>query len=141
MAKGDSVLELYKIMVDSAHKVTEWRQKSNEFFLAINSALIAIATYLFNVYQTPTAPGIAVFGILLAVIWYESIKSYSKLNGAKWKVVSEIEQKEFKYPIFQMERKYYKEANRRGNASVEKMVPLLFIAMYVIILLFWFKLL
>ena len=141
MAKNDNVLELYKIMVDSANKVTEWRQKSNEFFLAINSALIATSTYLFDIYQTPTAPGIAAFGIILSVIWYESVKSYSKLSSAKWKVVSEMEQREFKYPIFQMERKYYKEARRRGNASVEKMVPLLFIVMYAIILIFWFKLL
>lgn len=133
------MLELYKIMIDSAQKVTEWRQRANEFFLAVNSALIAIATYLTSVDQIPTVTGIVVFGIVLAWIWYESISSYSKLAGAKWRVISEIEQKEYKYPIFKMERQYYKEDKRRGNTSVEKMVPAIFIVMYLVILLFWFK--
>jgi hypothetical protein len=38
----EHLLEQYKIYVGSAEKISEQRQKANEFFLAVNTALVAI---------------------------------------------------------------------------------------------------
>ena len=38
----EHVLEQYKTYVKSAEKISEQRQKANEYFLAVNTALIAV---------------------------------------------------------------------------------------------------
>jgi hypothetical protein len=133
--KEDRTLEQYKTLAAMIAKTTEWRQKTNEFYLTINSVLISIATFLFGVFNTIAVPGIALFGVLLAVIWKQSLTSYSKLNKARFKVLQELEKKEFEYPMFKMEQDYYKQDQRKGSTSIEKWVPVLFAIAYVIILI------
>jgi len=38
----EHLLEQYKIYINSAEKISDRRQKSNEFFLTLNSALVAL---------------------------------------------------------------------------------------------------
>ena len=129
-SKKEMRFEQYKIMIESAGKVTEWRQKMNEFYLTLNSALVTVSAYLFSNYSVLAILIVAAFGILLSMIWRSNIFDLRKLNTAKFMVINEIEEKELKSKLFSIERKYYKELGRRGSTLVESKVPIWFIAIY-----------
>jgi hypothetical protein len=122
-------------MVGSAIKVTDWRLRVNELYVTLNSALITISAYLLAADGNMAIPIVAIFGILLSLIWRNNIIDYRILSGAKWKVVGEIEEKEFKYEVFSRERKFYKEKGRLGSTLVEKYIPYWFISIYVVVII------
>jgi len=98
-------LEIYKLYVDMADRISLRRHNANSFFLTINSAIIAVLGYVqFGVYlgaklgvdQTQTNDFywiISVLGMVLCFAWYRLIKSYQQLNTAKFKVIHHIEQR------------------------------------------------
>jgi len=97
-------LEMYKLYVEMADRISMRRQSANSFFLTINSAIIAVLGYVqFGVYlgaKLGVEPSqtndfywiISVLGMVLCVIWYRLVRSYSQLNTAKFKVIHRIEQ-------------------------------------------------
>ncbi|EDN69895.1 small integral membrane protein [Beggiatoa sp. PS] len=98
-------LEIYKLYVEMADRISLRRHNANSFFLTINSAIIAVLGYVqFGVYlgaklgvdQTQTNDFywiISVLGMVLCFAWYRLIKSYQQLNTAKFKVIHHIEQR------------------------------------------------
>ena len=97
-------LEVYKLYVEMADRISTRRQSANSFFLTINSAIIAVLGYVqFGVYlgaklgvessQTNDFYWIiSILGMVLCVIWFRLILSYKQLNTAKFKVVHLMEQ-------------------------------------------------
>jgi hypothetical protein len=84
--------EQYKLFVDSARQVTEWRSSANRYFMSINTALITLfglaATFANSeVWQLAICAG----GILLAISWGTTISGYKSLNEAKFGIIHRME--------------------------------------------------
>lgn len=91
----NDILDIYKIYLDMADRISARREKTNSYFLTINTALIGLVTYLsLSVNPCPvliTHSPIAIAGITLSYLWYRIIRSYRDLNSAKFKVIHRIE--------------------------------------------------
>src|SRR5580658_6434575 len=92
----DHLLDQYKIYLSMLDKISERRQKSNEFFMGLNTAIIGLLGYI----ETRSLPhttlillAIPIVGGLICFYWYQIIRSYKNLNTAKFAVVHAIEQR------------------------------------------------
>lgn len=91
----DHLLEIYKLYVEMADKMSERRQAANSFFLSINTAVVALGGYVALGRGGTAGVGfywlVGLAGMILCYIWYRLIVSYRGLNTGKFKVVHEIE--------------------------------------------------
>lgn len=89
------LFEQYKMYVDSVEKVSDRRQNANNYFITINTVLIAlIGTALEgDLIQISSwvKPLIAILGLVICIIFGFLIGSYKQLNTGKFKVLHEIE--------------------------------------------------
>lgn len=127
------LIEIYKVYVEMADRVSARRQSSNSFYLTINSLLIAIGTLI-----TSFDPGIALLillipGIALNLLWMGSIASFKDLNSGKFKVINKIETR---LPIMPYDTEWIvlgrgtEHSKYRPFHKVERWVPFIFIFMY-----------
>jgi hypothetical protein len=136
----DHLLEQYKLYVDSAQRISERRLHSGNFFLAINSSLVAvfgIALSSFGKHRWNAA--IPITGMLVSFVWLRVVKSYKDLNTAKFKVIHELES-HLPAALFKYEwhvcgcggdaKKY------RPLTHSEQWVPVAFMAFYVVLALY-----
>ena len=128
------LLEQYKLYVESSLEVTSKRLESNKFHLTLNSVIFGIAGYLTVINQNAVIILLSVVGMIISVVWIQSIASYRELNSAKFKVIQELE-KHMPACVFKCEEKYYKGKRKfHGLTSREKWCPILFIALYAAII-------
>lgn len=92
---NEHLLEQYKIYINSAEKISDRRQKANEFFLALNSALVTLLGFVIARTEKNVIPVIVslatIAGILICYLWYRIVRSYKGLNDGKYKVIHTIE--------------------------------------------------
>ncbi|SRR3989344_2687222 len=125
--------EQYKLIVNSAEKVSFKRQAANKFYLTVNSGLLAIASYAasLNLALSPTL--ISILGLIISLNWVNVISAYSNLNSAKFKVINDME-KQLPYPVFKLEYDYLKLQKYYALTNAEKWVPCAFLVIYLAIL-------
>ena len=90
----DHLLEQYKILVESAEKVSDRRNLAHNFYLGVNTAiitLVGLSTQIEEMYWI--RPLLYLTGVFLAVMFWFLINSYIQLNSGKFKVIHEIEEK------------------------------------------------
>lgn len=80
----ETLLEQYKLAVEMADRVSARRGAANGFFFTVSSALLAASESL-------GLPLAAAGGIVLSLAWMIQLRSYRKLNAAKWAVIGELE--------------------------------------------------
>lgn len=124
------LIEIYKLAVEMADRISQRRQQANNFYLSINTALISAAIYISS--QKASSFGVfalSTIGIAIASIWWRNITSYRLLNGSKFAVIQQIEQAlpaapyRTEWDILGRETK----ANRyREFYEVERLVPYVF---------------
>jgi predicted homoserine dehydrogenase-like protein len=87
-----SVVDIYKILIDMADKVSQRRQNANNFYLSVNTAITGAAAYL-SAIGNPNANIIIISlaGIIVCVLWKRNIDSYKDLNTGKFRVITEME--------------------------------------------------
>ena len=138
----EHLLEQYKIYIMATEKISDRRQKANEFFLALNTALVALLGFI----ATKTSPGeisvivalASIAGITMGYLWYRIILSYKGLNGGKFKVIHAIEQR---LPLALYDTEW--EMLGRGEnkqlywpfTHIELLVPWIFIGIYGVLFL------
>lgn len=123
----DGYLELYKLAVEMADRISARRAVANTFLLAVQSGLVSLlGTHAFD----PQA--IAGGGLVLALAWWVLLRSYRDLNRAKFKVICDME-KRLPVQLFDQEWQYLKRdpvKTWRGRyaelGTVERVVPLIF---------------
>lgn len=93
-------LELYKLAVEMADRVSARRATANGFFLTINTGLVAL------VGGTNVRWYVAAAGIVFSAAWWLLLKSYRKLNAAKFAVILEMEQG-LSNRVFASEQRHY----------------------------------
>lgn len=135
----DHYLEQYRIYLHIFNNTSDRRQKSNEFFLGLNTAIMAIMGYI-ETKDVPHAPIIFTLvpfvGIAICYSWYQIIMSYRQLNRAKFKVIHQMEKK-LPASLFGTEwfllgggkdrSKYY------PLSLIERRIPIIFVILYLII--------
>jgi hypothetical protein len=89
------LLDMYKIYLEMADRISSRRQSANNFYLAINTALIGLVGYLrlgaekslHNYFLISAA------GMVLCYIWYRQVRSYRGMSSGKFKIVHKLEKK------------------------------------------------
>lgn len=122
------LLEQYKIISESADKITDKRQNTNNFYLAVNSFLFAISGYLATIKLMKITVLISLIGILISSIWFKNIKSFKNLNVAKFKVIHELEE-HLPARIYKKEHEYLK-SGYYNLTSIESFIPITFGVLY-----------
>jgi hypothetical protein len=125
-------LELYKLAVEMADRVSARRATANAFFLTVNTALLGfLSISSFNVLWLVTLAGIT-----LSTTWWVLLKSYRDLNRAKFAVITEMEN-DLEVKVFGDEWNRLKEKRSEGWRGryaefgvAERAVPLVFAALY-----------
>lgn len=91
----EHLLEQYKIYINAAEKISDRRQKTNEFFLALNTGLVTLLGFIATKSDQPDMGYIvslaSVAGITMCYLWYRIIRSYKGLNDGKFKVIHAVE--------------------------------------------------
>ncbi|MFF2629145.1 hypothetical protein ACFVUN_25655 [Kitasatospora griseola] len=138
------VLELYKLAVEMADRVSARRGTANAFFLSVQTTLVAVVGF-----GAPwlaqsawwTVGAVTAAGLTLSTAWWLQLQSYRDLNTAKFKVINELEDR-LPVKVFTAEWNYLKQdpppVGRRRYAELgvsERFVPWIFAAVYLFILL------
>lgn len=141
-ARQGHVLEIYKMYVDMADRISARRERANAFFVTVNAAFIALLAK-----ETVTASAIRaswstyaipIAGVTLCYLWKSIIRSYRDLNSAKFRVVHAME---LQLPIRPYDAEW--ECLGRGTdkrlyrpiTHMERGVPFLFMTLYAVLLL------
>ncbi len=125
------VLEQWKTCVEMANSNTEKRTNSNNIFITINAALLAVVSFSLD-YKSIV---LSIVGIAVCIVWLYSIEDYKKLSSVKYHIVNEIEQKLPLAPFTDEWEKLKNEKQYIGLTKIEKILPWLFILLYAISIL------
>ena len=123
-----AVLEQWKTFIEMANSSTEKRTNSNNIFMTINAALLAVISFTLD-YKSIV---LSIVGIVVCSVWMRSITSYYKLSKVKYDIVNEIEDllplrpSSYEWERLIIEEKYV------GLTKIEKFLPWLFIGLYII---------
>jgi hypothetical protein len=141
-ATGASVeLDLYKLAVEMADRISARRALANTFFLTVNTGLAALLG------GKDLRWYVAAAGIVFSLAWWWLLQSYRKLNSAKFMVINSVESR-LPLQLFSDEWEYLKSARAPARAwppraawawlqgyhelgTVERTVPFAFAAIYV----------
>lgn len=137
----DHYLEQYRIYLHIFNSTNDRLSKSNDFFLGLNTAIIAALGYLESRGATHNST-IFLFapfvGIAICYCWYKIIASYRQLNRIKFKIIHEIEQK-LPISLFETEWKLMGKGKDKtkyyAKSKIERKIPIIFIILYIVIFL------
>jgi hypothetical protein len=94
-ATRPDVLELYKLTVDMADRISARRGQANQFYLTLQSTLLGVPA-IFSAFGTSgldplRATLLAAIGAITSAAWWLQLRSYRDLNRAKFDVINRIE--------------------------------------------------
>lgn len=131
-----SVLDQYKLLVQTTESLESRRQTLHTFFMSINSLLLAaIGLIGKESLDTPTV-GVGVVmlgvtGVVMSVSWLQQIHSHGRVASSKWEVINHIERVLPSQP-FCAEWQALQRRAYRSFTDIECLVPQVFITLYVI---------
>ncbi|MGW5862081.1 RipA family octameric membrane protein [Streptomyces sp. NPDC055239] len=93
--QSPEVLELYKLAVEMADRISARRGAANAFFLSVQSALVTLVG--FGTPKLAESPwwvslAVALAGTTLSATWWMQLRSYRDLNTAKFQVINKLEE-------------------------------------------------
>ena len=143
----DILIEQYKAYLQTSEDVISRRQAVSNFYITVNSTLITILSAIIAILNgigqeysllitTTCCYFVPILGVLLCLNWRRLVLSYGQLNAAKMKVISALEKK-LPFNIYDVEWKV--QTDKLGKrkyisfTNIEKLIPLIFIMVYVAI--------
>lgn len=136
------VLELYKLAVEMADRVSARRGTANAFFLTVQTTFTALVGLGFpKVSESPWWASAAVFlaGLTLSATWWMQLRSYRDLNTAKFKGINKLEER-LPVKIFADEWEELKRDPVRGRrkryaelGTSERTIPVVFIGVHLLL--------
>jgi len=137
MKEKEILLEQYKLYVESAEKVSDRRQSANNYFLTLNSVLVAFSGYLTSFTFQIWHIIIAVAGICISFLWLLTLKSCRNLNSGKFKIIHSLEKK-LPAKLFKDEWDCLEKGENKKTylklSVVEQGVPIIFFVLYILII-------
>jgi hypothetical protein len=142
------VLEIYKLTVEMADRVSARRAAANTFFLTVNTTLVAVVG-LRTVSPDSALLSIAVCaaGVAVAGCWWLLLRVYRRLNSAKFTVINQIEAEHLPVKPFTDEWVQLMPSDARTGrrarigkglrelGGVERIVPVVFGFLYLVLLI------
>jgi len=136
----DHYLEQYRIYLHIFNSTHDRNNKSNDFFLGLNTAIIGVLGYLETKGNANNESIIFIFapfvGIAICYCWYQIISSYRQLNRTKFKVIHEVESK-LPISLFETEWELLGKGKNRKKyypiSLIERKIPIIFIILYIVI--------
>ena len=135
----DELLDQYKLFQKSSEDLVERRQKISSFYISVNSALVSLLGVVMSLVSSPAKLYIMLFmcitGIILDISWLNVLDSYGKLNSAKMKVITLLEQQ---LPVALYDSEWRVMSDKLNNkkyvsfTSNEKKIPLIFTVVYIV---------
>lgn len=133
----EGLLDIYKMSVEMADRISARRAIASSFFLTAQSALVALVAATSHKHWALAAPG-----LVLSATWWLLLRSYRHLNTAKFTVIQAMEQRLPAKP-FQDEWDALKEAGDGMRLCqryvelglLERVVPVLFAGIFIAILI------
>ena len=135
----EGYLDLYKLAVEMADRVSARRTAANSFFLAVQTALVTLLGV-----DGLSQQAVAGAGLVLAGAWWLLLRSYRKLNGAKFQVILEME-RQLPVAVFKEEWTALKDGGVAGKTRlrnryadlgvVEQVVPAIFAVIYIVVMI------
>lgn len=142
-ATDPAVLEIYKLHVEMADRVSRRRQTANSFYLSVCTLLVGGSAYLKSLGIEGLSAGlIPIAGIAVSALWIRAIDAYTVLNDAKFAVINELENLLPVQPygdewarLQEAAKSEAKQARQRGKKyrpfhKVEVWIPWLFILLF-----------
>ncbi|MGH4028703.1 RipA family octameric membrane protein [Actinomycetota bacterium Odt1-20B] len=89
------ILELYKLAVEMADRVSARRGTANAFFLTVQTTFVALIGLGFpKLSASPwwSSLAVALAGLTLSAAWWMQLRSYRDLNTAKFKGIIKMEE-------------------------------------------------
>ena len=128
--------EQYKLFAESAEKVSSRRQSTNNYFLTLNSLLLAFTGYLTSISFRIWHIVLALAGISICTLWILNIRSFRTLNSVKFKLLHKMEE-QLPEKLFTDEWKYLDKGDKEGYirfSKIEHGIPVVLLILYVIII-------
>jgi len=131
----------YKMLVESAEKVSDKRMNANNYFLTINTAIISLTGLLLTskifLLNLNLVKLVELMGLAICVIWFLIVLSYKQLNSGKFKMIHRLEKK-LPIQLFADEWKELGEGKSLRKyiplSHIEISVPIIFFCLYLILL-------
>jgi hypothetical protein len=123
-----AVLEQWKTCVEMANCNSEKRNNSNNIFITINVAILAVLGFSME-YKSLM---LSLAGICICFLWIYTLNSYSKLSRVKYDIINEIEKQLPLSPFSHEWKKLNKNKKYIRLTSIEKVIPILFMILYLI---------
>lgn len=129
-----SIIELYKLMINSSESLIKRRQTTNAFFITVIGSLLAFISLIIKSIELNNGSInllyiFSITGILLCISWGNLIDNYGKLNKAKFDVILRLEE-QLSAQIYSAEWISLGKGNRpnkyKSFTQTEKNVPLYF---------------
>jgi hypothetical protein len=135
-----ALLDLYKIALEMADKSSDRRHTTNNFFLGLNTAILAVFGY-FTSKDTGVPAELYLLvcpaGIILSALWFRLIESYRQLGTAKFAVIHELETA-LPAQLYSGEWILAGEGNDPKKyvpfTHIERWVPRIFLAIHIVLL-------
>jgi hypothetical protein len=147
-APDPRVMEVYKLAVEMADRVSARRATANAFFLTVNTTLVAVVGLRSETSGSALLPiSVCVAGISVAACWWFLLRNYRHLNEAKFAVINKIEADHLPVKPFLDEwailgdgeapkgRLAKVRLGLRQLGNVERVVPIVFGLLYVMLLI------
>ncbi|MFS0729624.1 hypothetical protein ABC270_06015 [Curtobacterium sp. 1P10AnD] len=141
-------MEAYKVAVEMADRVSARRAVANAFFLTVNTTLVAVVGLRDTAASSALLTvSVCIAGIAVAACWWFLLQNYRRLNEAKFAVINKIEAEYLPVKVFSDEwavlggpdapkgRLARIKAGFKQLGTVEKVVPVVFALLYVMLLI------
>ena len=144
-AERAELLELYKVSVEMADRISARRGTANAFFVSVEAALataLAIFPPLNDAVPAAGVVAVAGVGVVLSGVWWLQLRSYRDLNSAKFRTIFAMEKRLVAQPFAHEWDELQKDKIQgwRGRYAElgfsERVVPWLFAILYVLLAIY-----
>lgn len=133
------LFQQYKLYVESAEKVSEWRSVANRLMVTLNSVIIGAFAYgILDLVKTNSKDLIyalrviaipCAIGLTISFVWNRMINSYAKINEIKYGIITELE-KEMPAAVYSCEGKRAESEKHTNISSWEKHISVILMLIY-----------
>ena len=135
------ILAQWQTCVEMANNTSQRRDTTNNFFMTLNSAILA-AIFSISSVENSSKFFMLILGIFVSLLWFFLIRNFRLLNKVKFDIIMDIEEKLPTKPF----RDEYEELKRLKNSTekyknftkIESNLPLVFCGLYLMYILYLF---
>lgn len=127
---NENLLEQYKLYVEMADKISERREKTNQFYLSLMSLFIILISFI------EKSIIIILFIVsFIGILWFLNIQAHKQLNSAKFEIIHKMEH-HLPFNCYEEEWDLLKEKRYLEITKIEQAVPIILIVISILMTFF-----